>query len=140
MTRPTSVTAKRNHALQTCISQETAPLSHSLRTVLQPSMSKKNLLQKDRSYLTWPQKLLRRANPGLKFLLLHQPAHNQSLTPQCPYQLLGLSSVRSNFAFSQVLSLSIFGSLLGIVIGKPQHPVNVALITPTILLKPLHNL
>lgn len=99
-----------------------------------------SFLKKDHFYLTWPQRLLKRANPGPKFLLLYQLAHNQSLTLQCLHQFLGLSSVHFNVAFSQIFSLSIFGSLLDIVKIKPKHLINAALIIQKILLKPLYTL
>ena len=135
--RLTSVTTKRNHVLQICISGNCS-------LVKQPSCSAAALarmisfLKKDHSYLTWPWRLPKRANPGPKFLLPHQLAHNWSLTLQWLYHLLVLSSVHFNFAFSQIFCLLIFGSLLDTVKSKPKHPINAALIIPKILLKPLH--
>lgn len=83
-----------------------------------------SFLKKDHSYLTWSQKLPKRAAAGPITLLLQQLAHNWSLTPQCLYQLLGISSVHFHFAFSQIFSLSVSSSLLGIVKRKSKHPIN----------------
>lgn len=134
--RPTSVTTKRNHVLQICISQDNCQTAFMQCC----STSKNDVISEDHFYLTWPQRLPKPAHSGPKLLFPHQLAHNWSLTLQCLYQLLVLSSVPFKFASSQIFSLSTFGHLLDTVKSKPKHPINASLIIPKILLKPLHAL
>lgn len=112
--RSTLVTTKRNHVLQICTYQKTAPLSNSLHAVLHYSTTKDDLISEARSLLL---DVASEATKMSKFRIKISASALvglQLITFQYLYQLLVLSSVHFNSAFfaniSNIFSLNVFPS------------------------------